>query len=230
MTQRQADPEVFKSRLREIMKDKGIHQKDLVDKSGISKFMIEQYCAPSTGKVPAGQNLQKIADALGVSPEWLLGRSAFRTHEEEEQTTKHISKSVGFRRFTQLDERFNYYFKALESMGYDTAPLFRKVQDHHTDTFIEFIQCLHRIDDELDQLGKQYCEKKEPYTIDMELFTQKMKDAGVTLDQLCDQLGMTVEEFQIRAKGKKFFKAYDIAVITNTLHLDTQDMSQIFFS
>lgn len=64
--------EVFAERLRKAMFMEGLRQVDLVEKTGIDKGSIHHYL---NGKyMPNGEKLTKLAAALCVSPDWLLGR------------------------------------------------------------------------------------------------------------------------------------------------------------
>lgn len=63
--------ESFAARFRKAMQENGIKQIELSRKTGISRSTISQYlsgyAAPKTAKT------QLLADALGVSPAWLMG-------------------------------------------------------------------------------------------------------------------------------------------------------------
>lgn len=64
---------IFVERLRRAMFLGGIRQADLVERTGIDKGSISHYVS---GKYrPNGEKLAKLASALGVSPDWLLGRA-----------------------------------------------------------------------------------------------------------------------------------------------------------
>lgn len=61
---------MFLLRLRQVMKEKGISQADLVRLTGISRSGISQYL--SGKNIPRQEKLNAIAYALNVSPEWLV--------------------------------------------------------------------------------------------------------------------------------------------------------------
>ena len=61
----------FSERLNEAMQAKNISQAQLVEKTGIGKSTMSQYLS---GKYKAKQdNITKIAEALHISPAWLMG-------------------------------------------------------------------------------------------------------------------------------------------------------------
>ena len=63
--------EEFATRLNKAISIRGFKQADLVEKTGLSKSAISQYCS---GKVNATQTpLYKLANALSVSESWLMG-------------------------------------------------------------------------------------------------------------------------------------------------------------
>lgn len=63
---------LFTQRLRQAMFFKAIRQSDLVYRTGIDKGSISSYI---NGRYkPSADNIKKIADALGVTADWLLGR------------------------------------------------------------------------------------------------------------------------------------------------------------
>lgn len=57
-------------RIKEMLKEKGISQKELSDKTGITQSAISHYV--NGDRVPRGMNLVKIADALGTTTDDLL--------------------------------------------------------------------------------------------------------------------------------------------------------------
>lgn len=61
----------FKSRLFYAMQQAGLRQIELAEKTGIGRAMISQYLAGAY--VPKQTNLYKLAQALNVSVEYLLG-------------------------------------------------------------------------------------------------------------------------------------------------------------
>jgi transcriptional regulator with XRE-family HTH domain len=65
--------DIFVERLSQIMKTRGINQKDLSALTGISKSAISQYLS---GKFfPKTKYIEIIAEALDVDEEWLIGNS-----------------------------------------------------------------------------------------------------------------------------------------------------------
>lgn len=79
--QRIADPLVFKERLKEARNDKDWLLKELASEAHIDLSTLKLY---SSGiRVPGTDNLKKLATALNVSPEWLAGKSIFKTRSEE---------------------------------------------------------------------------------------------------------------------------------------------------
>ena len=70
---------VFMQRMKETMQEKGIRQTDLVEKTGIDKGALSSYM---NGRyMPNAEKVAKIAKALGVTVDYLLGK-------EEAQTEK----------------------------------------------------------------------------------------------------------------------------------------------
>ena len=58
-------------RIQLALKRAGLSQKELVDKTGINKASICQYC--NGRNIPLKENAKKIADVLGVDYLWLMG-------------------------------------------------------------------------------------------------------------------------------------------------------------
>lgn len=70
----------FQQRLRQTMFFKGIRQKDISDRTGISDSKISSYV---TGRYkPNAETLAKIANALGVDAAWLAGEGPDAEPEE----------------------------------------------------------------------------------------------------------------------------------------------------
>ena len=65
--------EGFGKRLRNLRQDRGLTQVELGNRSGISQKDISKYERGTTANLLA-TNLIRLADALGVSVDYLLGR------------------------------------------------------------------------------------------------------------------------------------------------------------
>ena len=63
----------FSERIREVRMMRGITQEKLAEMADISRVMIGRY--ETTDQLPALDTLIRIADALGVSTDYLLGRT-----------------------------------------------------------------------------------------------------------------------------------------------------------
>ena len=64
---------VFGKRLRELRQMRNITQEQLADMADISRVMVGRY--ETTDQLPALDTLVRIADALGTSTDYLLGRT-----------------------------------------------------------------------------------------------------------------------------------------------------------
>ncbi|MDO4864912.1 MAG: helix-turn-helix transcriptional regulator [Clostridia bacterium] len=64
---------VFSGRLREVRVLRGITQEELAEMADIARTMIGRY--ETTDQLPALDTLVRIADALGTSTDYLLGRT-----------------------------------------------------------------------------------------------------------------------------------------------------------
>ena len=63
----------FSERIRQVRTMRGITQEQLAEMADISRVMIGRY--ETTDQLPALDTLIRIADALGVSTDYLLGRT-----------------------------------------------------------------------------------------------------------------------------------------------------------
>ena len=63
----------FNDNLRSVMKQRGISQKWLAEHSGLTEATISRYI--NSVNVPSADNVKKIADALSIGADDLLGRS-----------------------------------------------------------------------------------------------------------------------------------------------------------
>ena len=84
--------ETFRDRLAFVMNQKDVRQADLVRRTGIKKSTISYYV---TGRnLPNAENLHKIAVALNVNEEWLLGYDApmIRSPLSEDQAEQILSR------------------------------------------------------------------------------------------------------------------------------------------
>lgn len=122
MTKRPFSAEVFSSRLKEILKEKGMLHKELEAAAGLRPNTVKQYA--SGNRIPDRENLTKIAKALGVSENWLKGESEYRT--DREQTRAHMKEQ--FREFKKRYDSPDGFIectklirKAITVLGYDVS-------------------------------------------------------------------------------------------------------------
>ena len=98
--------DIFKDRLTEAMKARGIRASELAQRTGLSKARISQYV---NGKfMPKSDAVLLLAEALGVSELWLLGKTADMEPARSPQNTvlpcpKNVSP-LRLRRFPVLGE------------------------------------------------------------------------------------------------------------------------------
>lgn len=88
-------PEKFAERLRSAREAKGLSQKDLADKAGFQPSAISHF--ENEGRSPSFANLRKLADALGVTVDYLLGRDV------EPKTSGPVAEQI-FRNLSQLSD------------------------------------------------------------------------------------------------------------------------------
>lgn len=74
----------FKSRMETLLKSKGITQRELAARLGVSEVTVSRWMTDgANGRNPSVQTLQKIADILGTTPDYLLGKSGSRKNSGE---------------------------------------------------------------------------------------------------------------------------------------------------
>lgn len=64
------DKTAFAKQLKTLLDEKGMRQRDLAEKTGLHEVTISQFCHGE--RVPKGNTLQKIAEALNVSADELF--------------------------------------------------------------------------------------------------------------------------------------------------------------
>lgn len=74
---------IFANRVKEILEEKDMKQKDLAEIVGISEVSISRYLKGT--HEPGKDILEKIANALDVSIDYLLGRKDFLTKEKPKE-------------------------------------------------------------------------------------------------------------------------------------------------
>lgn len=103
------DPSIFGKRLYIIRKARRLTQEKLAAKSGVSSAMISHF---ETGErqTASADNLVKLAEALNVSIDYLLGRS-------EEPELRGEKVEALFRRLSGAsDEKIEASFRVLDAM------------------------------------------------------------------------------------------------------------------
>lgn len=81
--------EVFPARLRQAREHRQLSQGDLADRAGLQASAISHF--ETKGRRPSFENLKKLADALDVTIDFLLGRTdEFRGVSEADRLNRHI--------------------------------------------------------------------------------------------------------------------------------------------
>jgi methanogenic corrinoid protein MtbC1 len=102
--------DTFGQRLKKIRKEKKLRQKDLANALGLAQTTIANY--EQNMRFPDHKKLNKIANHLSVSLDYLLGR-------EEKNTISKVY--IEKKEVLSLSERSNYYLKALLQEDKDGA-------------------------------------------------------------------------------------------------------------
>ena len=66
-------PEKFSDRLKKVRESRGLSQLDLAKKTGLQPTAISHF--ETDARSPSFDNLRRLADALSVNTDYLLGRS-----------------------------------------------------------------------------------------------------------------------------------------------------------
>lgn len=97
-------------RIKDLRKQKNLSQSELADKVGISYAQIGRY--ETKGSQPPAETLKKIADTLGVSPDFLI----YGTSDEKAKTKLSDADLIN-------------QFKAIESMDEEDKNVIKKLID-----------------------------------------------------------------------------------------------------
>ena len=81
---------IFSLRLLEAMKSNGLTQKELADSAGITQAAVSRYLREEN--TPRASELGALAIALGVSMDWLWGRSGNKEEQHEHYHEKKKKK------------------------------------------------------------------------------------------------------------------------------------------
>ena len=67
----------FKNRVETLLKEKGMTQRELAAKLGVSEVTVSRWMTDgANGRNPTVQTLQKIAEILQTTPDYLLGKDS----------------------------------------------------------------------------------------------------------------------------------------------------------
>ena len=80
-----AQPDILVQRLHMLAVQRGLTIKEMAQKCGVPKSSLEGYMRLKDAKRPGVDALVAIADAMGVSTDWLVGRSDARQLGEGER-------------------------------------------------------------------------------------------------------------------------------------------------
>lgn len=83
MTKRQYNQQAIAERIRNTRSELGMTQKELSKASHISLSAIKKYESSTETRIPEDACLESLAKALGVYPDWILGKKKYRNENEE---------------------------------------------------------------------------------------------------------------------------------------------------
>lgn len=116
------NPTIFAKRLKEAREAKGIKQRDLAERIGVSYQTISAYEKSDTaGKVknPTLENAVSIAKELGVSLDWLYGLDEQKSLSEKYKTFGDIARTI-----VEISQQTNIRIKIrYDNDGFIEAPL-----------------------------------------------------------------------------------------------------------
>lgn len=124
----------FGERVSELRKDRGLKQKDIANLLNVAVSTVSNYETDS--HEPDLENLCKLADLLGVSTDYLLGRTDIKTdiNALKEPIHQTITKADVLRMMEQFSkEDCVYLVKTLRLLYYHNAK--REAHSKETDTF-----------------------------------------------------------------------------------------------
>ena len=100
---------IWAKRITEILKERGMSQLQLAQESGISPASISEWVGGSIRREPKVKGLKAVADALGVSTDYLLGADecTIPTNEEIHKMTGLSDKAIKKLRRLQRDSKKN---------------------------------------------------------------------------------------------------------------------------
>lgn len=87
------DTKAMASRIEQAIKDAGFSYQELANKTNLSKSSLQRYASGVTTKVPV-EAVEKIADACGVSAEYLFGWDAPEEWFEAKKMNEQIVQTV----------------------------------------------------------------------------------------------------------------------------------------
>lgn len=64
--------------------------------------------------------------------------------------------------------------------------------------------------------------------INQELLDEKIKESGLKLTYIAEVLGITIRALKLKRQGKAPFRAAEIYVLCDLLHLNIEDKQKIF--
>lgn len=95
------------SRISDLLSQKGMTQKELAQKAGITESAISHYIKGD--RVPRGVNLVKIANALGTSTDFLLDQDESSSRKDDLE----VAKTLIARNATQMTKREKMEFMSI---------------------------------------------------------------------------------------------------------------------
>ena len=129
-------------RILETMRAQDLSYADLSSKTGISKSALQRYATGNTPKIPMDR-MESIADALGVSPAYLMGWEDLLSHVREESSAgRTAAKEEMYHTFGT-----DHYAADLRLMDNKTVVLYYKAMERYSaQSFMSSIGAIEELD------------------------------------------------------------------------------------
>ncbi len=84
---------IFSERISELMKSKGLNQKELAIKAGVTESAMSYYVKGE--RTPRSDVLTRIAKALGTTTDYLLGNSFESAQNSTDDDLQYLQRNLG---------------------------------------------------------------------------------------------------------------------------------------
>lgn len=211
--------ELFKERLKALLKERDLTQEQLAEATGISRRTINKYCSGKSAR-PDSYRIKSLCQVLEVKPSFLLGQTDYQTFEERVQANQP--------EVWQALEKRGQLINFIDLMGFNTSDF-----DNVDELFKERENMLNNIESYIDFQCSKILTRKEGNEMMTMNYSELMQQIDTLKEgsfEFCQKMGMKRKRFDDLIQNRKEWTQAEMLKTLEVLGLPADSLQALFFT